>query len=194
MVTATVGVIGVLLLLAADRRRQGAALDADLWPWLIAEIEAHVGAAVDAATAAVGVCLHGPPPVASAMRSAVTAHAGDTSPAVLLHALRNRLRDPRVDRLCDTVITGGSTDLARLRMLEEAESDRERAQRRSVMVGTAARWMLLAPLVAVAAGAVADVAAWTIAALAIAGWWAAGRWLRAERRFRVFPSAPEVPA
>lgn len=178
-----VAVLAVAALLAVDRRR--AALAADAWPWLVAEIEGRVLRHGDPPAAAVAACLDGPPALAAVVSRVVAAQPADADGGTVLRAVAIATGDPRVERLGVAVALAdarGPAATAVLRRLRERELAAVRARRArgaAVGAGAAARWLLLTPLAPVTADVLAAAWAAPVAVAAVAAWWAAGRWLSA---------------
>jgi hypothetical protein len=59
--------------------------------------------------------------------------------------------------------------------------------------GSAARWLLLAPVVPGVAGQLPGPYGWGAAAVAVTLWWGAGPWLRGRPETRVFVTEPNGP-
>ena len=178
---ATVAVVAVVILALIQRR--GAGVDVDAWPWLVAEVESRVLRGERPATAAVAACLHGPPELASTTISVVTALPPDAGGTTVLAAVARATGDPRAERLraavalCDAVGSTAEPVLRRLRERERAAVHARRARGHTVAASSAARWLMLTPLVPVAVGDVPSAWVAPAAASAVAAWWVAGRWL-----------------
>ncbi|CAN5920405.1 hypothetical protein BH23ACT10_BH23ACT10_05510 [soil metagenome] len=165
---------------------------AAVWPWLVAEIERRLDeGGVDPVTATVQACLGGPPALRSAADDAVRT-AGDADAVALLAALRDRVNSADGDRVFATIaavhVSAAPTDapLAGLRARMSTASAHG-AERAAVASGvTVARWLVLVPVVPVAAGDLAGTAGWCAAAAAVGLWWWTGQWVRPRRDVRVF--------
>lgn len=178
---AVVAVVAVVILALIQWR--GAGADVDAWPWLIAEVESRVLRGERPARAAVAACLHGPPELARTTIAVVTALPADADGTTVLAAVARATGDPRAERLrtavalCDAVGSAAEPVLRRLRERERAAVHARRARRDAVASSSAARWLLLTPLVPVTFSGVPSAWAAPVAASAVAAWWVAGRWL-----------------
>lgn len=176
-----VAALVVVALVLIDRR--GGAVAVDTWPWLLAEVEGRVLQGEPPATAAVAACLHGPPMLAGTTMAVVDALPADTDGTTVLAAVAAATGDARAERLrtavarCDATGSPAAPVLRRLQERERDAAHARRARNATVATSSAARWLLLAPLVPVTAGAVPPGWAVPAAAAAVAAWWAAGRWL-----------------
>ena len=154
------------------------------WPWLVAEVEARAAGSRSLSEVTFGLCLHGPPPLAAAARSALSGHGPRAPASVLLEALRVRLASPHADRLCATVtaveLTGVAPGppLARLRAALAHAADADGVRSTAMTFGLAGRWLLLAPLLPLATGVAEGLRAWVVAMLVVGLWCTATRMLR----------------
>lgn len=183
--SALVALAVVVVLAIVERRRHPPTVAPAVWLWLLAEVECHVDRpAVDPCDAVVGVCLHGPPQIRSAAEAAVRDGPG-APPDVLLGRLCDRLATAAGDRLCAAAAAaaGSRVDpaaaIARLRTDETATVELQSRIRATMRCGMAACWLLLSPLVLVAARVAAGGAGWVVAGATAAAWWLTRRWMRA---------------
>jgi hypothetical protein len=142
----------------SERRRRRARLDAELWPWMIDEIDAKVRGGQAPAAAVLGVALHGPAPLCAAATAAQRVWSSGGDAVAALTELQHGAADPRLDRLCETLAAvhafdgDGAAVLARLRSdaRHDARRDRELERQRSAV--RCAAWLALAPVTAVVSG------------------------------------------
>lgn len=188
MIAAAVALVvaGAIALAAARRPR----MRPELWLWLLGEVEAHVADGADVTTATMGVCLHGPPRLRSAAEAALRAEP-DGDDQALLRALRPHADDEVGDRVIDglgAVLGGGAHTGPALVSLGETitmMADDARDLERIAARAELARWLLLTPLVTVAAGHLPPAGEWIVTAAALVAWWLAGLVLRPPASARV---------
>jgi len=196
LVTLSAVVVLVLGLCVAASERQGrrAVLDAELWPWMIDEIEARVRGGLAPAAAVLGVALHGPPRLRASAGAAQRVWSSGGDAVAALGELQHRAADPLFDRLCETVAAvhaldgAGAAVLARLQadVRHHARHDRELERQRWVV--RCAAWAALAPVGAVLAGRLPPGAALVTVAAALCAW--LGVIATRPGRVRVFGARP----
>ena len=167
---------------ALDRRRRRSKLGGDVWPWMIAEIEANVRDGHILPAAVLGAALYGPRSLRAAASAAHRVWHASGDAVAALSELQHRAGDPRIDRLCETISavhrfdSDATTVLTRLRTaaLDDARRDRELERLRSGL--RFAAWVTLMPVVAMAVRTAADAAApavgaaaWAWTAVAVTG-------------------------
>ena len=192
---------GLVVLLAVGatallvRRRARSRVDAEVWPWLIDEVEVAIAGGRPPAVALLGVALHGPPPLRTATRPAVDAWRASGDPSAGIRTLQHTMADPRLDRICRAVEAVVALDgdaavaLARLRTTAVADAGHDRQRRRSLRSMLLSAWVASVPLAAASVG-VLDGSAAVIAVTVSAGAW--GVWLvaRSLPATRVFVEHP----
>jgi hypothetical protein len=169
----------------------------DVWPWMIDEIDARVWSGYTLPAAVLGVVLHGPPALQAAASEAHTVWSSTGDAAAALRVLQDRAADPRVDRLCETVVAVHMLDgdaaavLERLRAsaANDARRDRERGRVRSA--ARLAGWLAPLPVVVVAlGGGPSRVAVFGIVAACVAACAVACAAATTRRSSRVFGAQP----
>jgi hypothetical protein len=182
-VIAVAALIVVVAITVARRRR--AVVDAEAWPWLLAEIEARVLRGEGPGPAAVAAAAQGPPALIAAVATAVDGHPADAGGAAVLDALATATGDPRAARLHTAVVACAAPTaradrvLEQVRATERAAADARRARHHAVAPAASASWLLLAPLAPVVVGAVDTAPAVVLAVAAVVAWCSARRWLAA---------------
>jgi hypothetical protein len=174
MTAVAIAMLVVAAIVAVFDRRRRSGLECDVWPWMIAEIEANVRGGHTLPAAVLGVALHGPRALQRAATAARRVRRTSGDGITTLGELQQRAEDPRIDRLCAMVgavhtFDGDATAvLAQLRAaaVEDARYDRELERARSGL--RFAAWVALLPVAAAAWGRLpADAAALAVGA---AGW------------------------
>ena len=174
------------------RWRARGRVDAEVWPWMLAEIEMAVGHGRAPSVALLGVALHGPPGLRAAAGRARDVWRATGDPPAGISALQGAMADPWLDRICRTVEAVEALDgdaaaaLARLRTAAVADAVRKRQRSRCLRSLQLAAWVALAPVMAAATGHLGAAAA-AVAVTAAVGAWSG--WLIAlpARGARVLP-------
>ena len=173
--------LAILALVAAggawlSGRRARGRVDAEVWPWLIAEIEVAVRDGHAPSVALLGVALHGPPGVRAAAGPAVDVWRASGDPPAGVRVLQRTMADPCLDRICRTVEALEALDgdaavaLTRLRTAAVADAARKRQRHRCLQSLQLAAWVALAPVIAAATGHL-GAAAGAVAVTAAVGAW-----------------------
>ena len=172
-----------------------------VWPWMIAEVDAHVRNGHTLPAAVLGIALHGPPALRAAAGEAQRVWSATGDAVAALRALQERAADPRVDRLCETAVAmhllddHGAPALERLRASADDDARRDREVRRA----RSAAWfavVFLAAVVALCATISGVGVVGIVAACAVTSGMAAcvlAVTTRRVSRVRVFGTQPGTP-
>jgi hypothetical protein len=168
-------------------------LAGEVWPWMLDEIDARVRGGHTLPAAVLGVALHGPPALRAAASQAHGVWSSTGDAAAALRELKDRAADPRVDRLCETVVAVHTLDgdaagvLERLRASAVDDARRDRELRRVRSAARFAGWLVLLTVVVALRGVITGAAAFgVLATCAVVCAFAMAATARRPSRVRVF--------